>query len=74
MPSNALRIEKVLSDDEYAAIDAFASEAEGRGAEALPKLAGFLKEDLGKEDKQELHALINDYRAGRVPLVTPLIP
>jgi uncharacterized protein YbgA (DUF1722 family)/uncharacterized protein YbbK (DUF523 family) len=45
----------------------------GRHVNVLQHLAGFLKEDLGKEDKQELHALINDYRAGRVPLITPLI-
>jgi D-lactate dehydrogenase (cytochrome) len=46
MPTNALRIEKVLSDEEYAAIDAFASKIEGRGADALPELAGFLKENF----------------------------
>jgi uncharacterized protein YbgA (DUF1722 family) len=45
----------------------------GRHVNVLQHLAGFLKDDLGTEDKQELHALINVYRAGRVPLVTPLI-
>ena len=45
----------------------------GRHANVLKHLAGFLKNDLGKDDKAELNRIIDDYRGGRVPLVVPLV-
>ena len=33
---------------------------------------GYLKKDLSSEDKQELLALIEDYRQELVPLIVPL--
>ena len=38
----------------------------------LQHLMGYLKKDLSSEDKQELLALIEDYRQERVPLIVPL--
>jgi uncharacterized protein YbgA (DUF1722 family)/uncharacterized protein YbbK (DUF523 family) len=45
----------------------------GQHANVLEHLAGWLKNDLGKEDKQELHDAIRQYRIGRIPLVAPLL-
>ncbi len=44
----------------------------GKHANVLQHLMGFLKEQLAPEDKQELLALIDDYRRGLVPLIVPL--
>lgn len=38
----------------------------------LHHLAGYLKRDLDAHDKSELLALIEDYHAGRTPLVAPI--
>jgi uncharacterized protein YbgA (DUF1722 family)/uncharacterized protein YbbK (DUF523 family) len=38
----------------------------------LQHVAGFFKRDIGAEDRAELAALIEDYRAGLVPLVVPV--
>jgi len=38
----------------------------------LQHLMGYLKKDLSSEDKQELLALIEDYRQELVPLIVPL--
>jgi uncharacterized protein YbgA (DUF1722 family)/uncharacterized protein YbbK (DUF523 family) len=43
-----------------------------RHANVLQHLAGFLKDLIGPEDKQELSGVIGDYREGLVPLVVPL--
>jgi uncharacterized protein YbgA (DUF1722 family)/uncharacterized protein YbbK (DUF523 family) len=45
----------------------------GRHANVLEHLAGFLKRDLGPDDKRELHGAIKDYREGRIPLIAPLL-
>jgi uncharacterized protein YbgA (DUF1722 family)/uncharacterized protein YbbK (DUF523 family) len=45
----------------------------GRHVNVLEHLAGFLKEELGPADKEELHRLVRDYRLGCVPLITPLV-
>jgi uncharacterized protein YbgA (DUF1722 family)/uncharacterized protein YbbK (DUF523 family) len=42
-------------------------------ANVLEHLAGFLKRDLGSEDKRELHDVIREYRIGRIPLIAPLL-
>jgi uncharacterized protein YbgA (DUF1722 family) len=42
-----------------------------RSTGAVPVM-GYLKNDLSSEDKQELLALIEDYRRGLVPLIVPL--
>jgi len=39
---------------------------------ALQHLAGYFKRVLKPQEKQELSALINDYRRGTVPLVVPI--
>jgi uncharacterized protein YbgA (DUF1722 family) len=44
----------------------------GRHANVLQHLAGFLKDALDDADRAEVHALIDDYRAGHVPLVAPV--
>ena len=38
----------------------------------LQHILGYLKRDLGSGDKRELNVLIDQYRAGTVPLVVPL--
>jgi uncharacterized protein YbgA (DUF1722 family) len=38
----------------------------------LQHIMGFLKNHLGSADKQEMLALIEDYRQGVVPLIVPL--
>jgi len=38
----------------------------------LQHLMGYLKRDLSPDDKQELLALIEDYRQELVPLIVPL--
>jgi len=38
----------------------------------LQHLMGYLKKDLSSEDKQELLALIEDYRQELVPLIVPM--
>jgi uncharacterized protein YbgA (DUF1722 family) len=38
----------------------------------LQHLMGYLKKDLSSADKQEMLALIEDYRQGLVPLIVPL--
>jgi uncharacterized protein YbgA (DUF1722 family)/uncharacterized protein YbbK (DUF523 family) len=54
-----------------AALKAIASP--GRHVNVLQHLCGFIKNDLNAADKAELQSIIEDYRVGRVPLVTPLI-
>jgi uncharacterized protein YbgA (DUF1722 family)/uncharacterized protein YbbK (DUF523 family) len=44
----------------------------GKHVNVLQHLMGYLKNDLSSEDKQELLALIEDYRQGLVPLIVPL--
>ncbi len=44
----------------------------GRHANVLQHVMGFIKESLGSDDKQELLALIDDYREGLVPLIVPI--
>lgn len=44
----------------------------GRHADVLFHLQGYLKTALGAPDRQELAALIEDYRLGRVPLIVPV--
>jgi len=44
----------------------------GRHTNVLQHLMGYLKRDLPKNDKDELLALIHDYRRGLVPLIVPL--
>ena len=44
----------------------------GRHANVMHHLMGYLKEALSHADKQELLALIADYRQGLVPLIVPL--
>jgi uncharacterized protein YbgA (DUF1722 family) len=43
----------------------------GRHGNVLQHLAGFLKDVLDDADRGELHAQIDDYRAGLLPLVVP---
>jgi len=45
----------------------------GRHSNVLEHLAGFLKEELNAREKEELHGVIRDYRAGYVPLITPVV-
>jgi uncharacterized protein YbgA (DUF1722 family) len=45
----------------------------GRHFNVLQHLAGYLKDDMREEDKRELHSVFEDYRRGRVPLITPLV-
>lgn len=44
----------------------------GTHSNVLQHLVGYLKRHLGGDDKQEMQRLINQYRAGIVPLVVPL--
>ena len=44
----------------------------GTHSNVLQHLSGYLKNDLGGEDKQELQQLITQYREGVIPLVVPL--
>lgn len=44
----------------------------GRHVNTLQHLAGFLKDSIDPSAKEELHALIEDYRRGVVPLVAAL--
>ncbi len=44
----------------------------GKHANVLQHLLGYLKRDLGTEDKAEMLALIEDYRRGMLPLVVPI--
>jgi len=44
----------------------------GRHTNVLQHLMGYVKRDMKKSDKDELLALIHDYRRGLVPLVVPL--
>jgi uncharacterized protein YbgA (DUF1722 family)/uncharacterized protein YbbK (DUF523 family) len=43
-----------------------------RHANVLQHLAGFLKRELGANERAELAGIITDYRAGFVPLIVPL--
>jgi uncharacterized protein YbgA (DUF1722 family)/uncharacterized protein YbbK (DUF523 family) len=45
----------------------------GKHSNVLQHLMGFLKGELGGQDKAELLGLIEDYRKGFVPLIVPLI-
>jgi uncharacterized protein YbgA (DUF1722 family) len=38
----------------------------------LQHIRGYLKRDLGHEDRQEMDSLITQYSSGQVPLVVPL--
>jgi uncharacterized protein YbgA (DUF1722 family)/uncharacterized protein YbbK (DUF523 family) len=44
----------------------------GKHVNVMQHLMGFLKNDLGREDKAELLRIIEDYRQGLVPLIVPL--
>jgi uncharacterized protein YbgA (DUF1722 family) len=44
----------------------------GKNVNVLLHMAGYFKDQLGLEEKAELHDLIADYRRGLVPLVVPL--
>jgi uncharacterized protein YbgA (DUF1722 family)/uncharacterized protein YbbK (DUF523 family) len=44
----------------------------GKHVNVLQHLMGYLKNDLPSNDKQELLALIEDYRQGLLPLIVPL--
>lgn len=44
----------------------------GKYVNVIQHLMGYLKKDLSSDDKQELLALIEDYRQGLVPLIVPL--
>ena len=44
----------------------------GTHTNVLQHLSGYLKRDLGTQDKQELQRLIDQYREGVVPLVVPM--
>lgn len=44
----------------------------GRQVNTLQHMMGYLKESVSAEDKAELVALIDEYRQGLVPLITPL--
>ena len=44
----------------------------GTHPNVLQHLSGYLKRDLGTQDKQELQRLIDQYREGVVPLVVPM--
>lgn len=44
----------------------------GKHANVLHHVMGFLRDDLTAQDKAELVALIDDYRAGTLPLIVPL--
>lgn len=43
-----------------------------RNTNVLQHLMGYLKKDLGKDDKAELVELIEAYRLGHVPLIVPI--
>jgi uncharacterized protein YbgA (DUF1722 family)/uncharacterized protein YbbK (DUF523 family) len=44
----------------------------GRNTNVLQHMAGFLREGLPRDDRKEVADLIDDYRAGLVPLIVPL--
>jgi uncharacterized protein YbgA (DUF1722 family) len=44
----------------------------GKHANVLQHLMGFLKDQLPADDKQELLAVIEEYRQGMIPLIVPL--
>jgi uncharacterized protein YbgA (DUF1722 family) len=44
----------------------------GRHVNALQHLSGFVKDDLGADEKRELGRLLAEYRGGFVPLVVPV--
>jgi uncharacterized protein YbgA (DUF1722 family) len=44
----------------------------GKNVNVLLHMAGYFKDQLGLDEKAELHDLIADYRRGLVPLVVPL--
>ncbi len=44
----------------------------GKNANVLFHTAGYFKDELGPEEKAELHETIADYRRGLVPLVVPV--
>ena len=44
----------------------------GRHANVLAHIQGYFRRHLESEDRQELAAVIQDYRCGRVPLLAPL--
>jgi uncharacterized protein YbgA (DUF1722 family)/uncharacterized protein YbbK (DUF523 family) len=46
--------------------------ARGKHVNVLQHLMGYVKNDLSSADKQELLALIEDYRQGLLPLIVPL--
>ncbi|MCA9729841.1 MAG: DUF1722 domain-containing protein [Candidatus Eisenbacteria bacterium] len=45
----------------------------GRHCNVLQHLIGYLEDDLPQQDRDELHRTLAEYRAGWVPLVTPLV-
>ena len=63
----------VLHEYENLLMDALRRQATpSRHINVLEHLLGFLKNDLANREKQELLGRMEDYRLGRVPLVTPL--
>ncbi len=44
----------------------------GTHSNVLQHLSGYLKHDIGQDDKQELQRLISQYRQGIIPLVVPM--
>jgi uncharacterized protein YbgA (DUF1722 family) len=44
----------------------------GRHANVLQHLAGFLKRDLGPDERAELGEVVDEYRKGLVPLIVPI--
>lgn len=72
--AGVLPMDELVAEYEVGLMAALKSIASpGRHVNVLQHLAGFLKNDLNPVDKAELHAVIRDYGAGRIPLVTPLI-
>jgi uncharacterized protein YbgA (DUF1722 family)/uncharacterized protein YbbK (DUF523 family) len=72
--AGSMPIEELLAEYEAGLMAALANIASpGRHANVLEHLAGFLKDDLSRADKAELHRVIQEYRSSRVPLVAALI-
>ena len=43
-----------------------------KNSNVLQHLQGYLKKDLSKDEKQEMHNLVHQYRTGLIPIVVPL--
>ncbi|MBN2172251.1 MAG: YbgA family protein, partial [Candidatus Krumholzibacteriota bacterium] len=44
----------------------------GRHVNVMQHLAGYLKRDLAAGDRDDIQRVIEDYRRGMLPLITPL--